>query len=104
MADAVCPADDALSASCVLLPVVCEPHAERRMHAQVMSAVILLIFNDYFAVGNGSVSFLPAHPGSYARSFFRISVISQILYRHRQQSGKCISRFAGGSYVFCAQK
>jgi hypothetical protein len=29
---------------CVLFPVLCEPHAVKRMHAQVMRAVILRIF------------------------------------------------------------
>ena len=61
--DTVGPVDAVLFVSCVLLPVFCEPHAERSMHAHVMSAVILLIFNYCVAAGNGSVSFLPVLPG-----------------------------------------
>ena len=77
MTDVVCPADDALFAFCVLLPVVCEPHAERKMHAQVMSAVILLIFNYYLAAGKGSLSFLPVLPG-----FFLYRTIFEYEIRH----------------------
>ena len=90
MADAVCPADDALSASCVLLPVVCEPHAERRMHAQVMSAVILLIFNYYLAAGNGSLSFLPVLPG-FLFFIAQYSNTKSDIYRRRRHKGYQLS-------------
>jgi hypothetical protein len=83
-ADWVVPADAALPVLCVLFPVLCEPHAVKRMHAQVMRAVILLIFK-YFL-------WLPAWAAVPFSRFVRVFVRALFVIFYRFCSPMGVSR------------